>query len=473
MSDKYMLDMAGLQPAIHKSLSTWGELSSTEEELLGFLLLVRARRESHGTSSNPLELRRATNEVLLDAIEQLAVQDEREADILRFRFMEGRITRHVAYKVHASTDQVNRWQRSAISNLTQIVYGQEIALRDQRRLDLESSVPAPPYSRLFGFESAQGEIADQLVRGDGAWIVAIIGIGGIGKTSLADAAVRDTIDSLTFDKILWSRVNARTLSGERREPEECFERLLTDLAQQLWPSTPLATMAEIQQRLRLTLREKPHLVVIDNLVSTTMTKFILERVRELTNPSKFLITSRSRPTISASVYFVSLEELPLNEAGNLLRYHAKAIGLAELAEATNPVIESIYNLTGGNPLALKLVTSLTTVLPLASILSDLEATRPGPIEDLYRYIYWESWRTLSSDAQALLQAMPLVAESGALPDQMKEISSLVDNAFWPAVTELITRSLLEVRGSIHDRRYGIHHLTDSFLRTDIIHWTDE
>jgi len=473
MSDNYMLDLDSLQPAIHKSLSTWGELSSTEEELLGFLLLVRARRESHGNNSNPLELRRATNEVLLDAIEQLAVQDEREADILRFRFMEGRITRRVAYKVHASTDQVNRWQRSAISNLTQIIYGQEIALRDQRRLTLESSIPAPPYSRLFGFERVQSEIADQLIRGDGAWIVAIIGIGGIGKTSLADAAVRDTIDSLAFDKILWSRVNARTLSGERREPGECFERLLTDLAQQLWPSTPLATTAEIQQRLRLTLREKPHLVVIDNLVSTAMTLFILERVRELTNPSKFLLTSRSRPTVSASAYFVSLEELPLTEAGNLLRFHAKAIGLAELAEATDLVIESIYNLTGGNPLALKLVTSLASVLPLASILSDLEATRPGPIEDLYRYIYWESWRTLSSDAQALLQAMPLVAESGALPEQMKEISSLVEKAFWPAVTELITRSLLEVRGSIHDRRYGIHHLTDSFLRTDIIHWTDE
>jgi hypothetical protein len=201
--------------------------------------------------------------------------------------------------------------------------------------------------------------------------------------------------------------------------------------------------------------------------------FILERVREFSNPSKFIITSRSRPTVSAPAYFVSIEELPLHDAADLLRFHAKAIGLDELAQSEDKDLQPIYDLTGGNPLALKLVASLASVLPLSTVLADLAASRPGPIEDLYRYIYWESWRSLSPAAQALLQSMPLIAESGALPEQMMQISNLEALAFWPAVTELITRSLLEVRGSVHERRYGIHQLTDSFLRTDIIHWTEE
>ena len=69
--------------------------------------------------------------------------------------------------------------------------------------------------------------------------------------------------------------------------------------------------------------------------------------------------------------------------------------------------------------------------------------------------------------------MPLVAEPGALPEQMLTISGLPEGKFWPAVTELVSRSLLEVRGTLHERRYGIHRLTETFLRTEIIHWPDE
>lgn len=474
MNSIYGLDQKGFQVAVHNALTSWGELLSSEEELLGFLLLVRERRAALGFNQSPLELRRATNDVLQDAIEELAQQEETEATVLRYRFCEGQITRLVANRVHASPDQVNRWQRSAIENLTQILFSREMTLREERRLKLEDALPAPPYSRLFGLQSLQAEVTDQLLRADGAWVVAIVGIGGIGKSSLADAATRDTIDSLVFDKYVWSRVSARKISGTAIDPEQSFERLLNNLAQQLWPDTPMTSSAEIRQRLRQQLKARPHLIVIDNVESENMTMLVLERVREFAEPSKFLITSRARPTvISTPAYFISVEELPLADAAGLLRFHADAIGLDELAHATDKIIESIYELTGGNPLALKLVTSLASVLPLPKVLGDLDKSRPGPIEDLYRYIYWESWRTLGENAQALLQAMPLVAESGALPEQMTMISGLGELNFWPAVTELITRSMLEVRGTVHERRYGIHRLTETFLRTEIIHWPDE
>ena len=136
------------------------------------------------------------------------------------------------------------------------------------------------------------------------------------------------------------------------------------------------------------------------------------------------------------------------------------------------VIQSIYDISGGNPLALKLVVSLADVLPLPQILADLTHNRVGPIEDLYRHIYWQAWHTLTPHAQALLQAMPLVAASGALPEQMKMMAGLEDDAFWTAVHELSTRSLLEIQGTIHQRRYNIHRLTETFLRTEIIHWPE-
>ena len=168
-----------------------------------------------------------------------------------------------------------------------------------------------------------------------------------------------------------------------------------------------------------------------------------------------------------------MEELPFSDAAALIRHHAATIGLIELAEGEDSDIQGIYDVAGGNPLALKLIVSLALVLPYDQILTDLAESHPGPIEDLYQFIYLESWRSLSANAQALLQAMPLVAVTGALVDQMMAISGLKEEEFWSTVRELVSRSLLEVRGTIHKRRYGIHRLTETFLHTEIIHWPEE
>lgn len=69
--------------------------------------------------------------------------------------------------------------------------------------------------------------------------------------------------------------------------------------------------------------------------------------------------------------------------------------------------------------------------------------------------------------------MPLAAGVGVKPEQMQAMSGLAEQQLWPAITELVNRSLLEVRGTTWERRYGIHRLTESFLRTEIIHWPDD
>ena len=151
-------------------------------------------------------------------------------------------------------------------------------------------------------------------------------------------------------------------------------------------------------------------------------------------------------------------------------YHAQDIGISTVSEASDEELGSIYQLTGGNPLALKLVVSLLDVLPLGQIRTNLLQNKSGPLEGMYRQIYRQTWQTLSPEARTLLQAMPLVAEAGALPDYLQAISTLSDSQFWPAIQELRNRSLLEVRGNLLEKRYGIHRLTATFLQSDITHW---
>jgi hypothetical protein len=243
---------------------------------------------------------------------------------------------------------------------------------------------------------------------------------------------------------------------------------LRQLAEQIIPAQ--ATSETYHVVLRQQLQSAPYLVVIDNLETEAETAQLVERLQDFANPSKFLLTTRVRLPLTAGVRTLVPGELALADALALLRHQAAAIGLVELAQADDGALERIYQPVGGNPLALKLVVGLAAVLPLPQILQDLTLAETREIEQMYRHIYWRAWQALSEEGQTVLEMMPLAAAIGLTPEQMTVMTSLPPNRLWPAITELVNRSLLEVRGTTWERRYGIHRLTESFLQTEIIRW---
>jgi predicted DNA-binding protein (UPF0251 family) len=456
---------------VHAALKAWHGISGNTENLLESLRLVQARRSTMAGSESPSYKRLATNEILLEGIDALEAHDQTGAQVLRLRFPENNKIMAVAHSMNISEHTVSRIQKAAIVQISQIIYDQEMALREQQAQELEAHLPPSEYTHLFGIKEAQTKLVAYLLQADVPWMVSLVGIGGIGKTSLADAVTRQVIREFVFDRVVWLRTEPQTMDGRSLSHERTYETIIADLSQQLWPET--AASLPPDQRLvqvRQALKTRPHLIIIDNL--ETDTSHLLVHLNDLTNPSKFLLTSRTRPADRAHSFNFSLNELSLPDATGLIRYHAQEIGVPALAEARDDDIATIYDLTGGNPLALKLVVSLLDVLPLPQILADLSQGRQGPVEDLYKHIYWQTWQILSQEARDLLQAMPLVSETGGLPPYLQEISGLSASQLWPAVQELRKRSLLEVRGTIHEKRYGIHRLTETFLRTEIIHWPE-
>lgn len=464
-------DLNSFEKRIHQALRAWQTPGGTPENLLASLLLVQTRRARLNSESSPALLRLAANEVLLQGIEELAVQDEVAANILNLRFPANKSLLMVAHQLNVSEHTVSRWQREAISRLAHILFEQEMALRQTHIQKIEALLPPPTYSQLFGVAETADHLRRQILAPQSPWVIALVGMGGIGKTALANYVARQIIRDFRFEDVVWLHVSSQTMNNRSTSSHSAFENVIADLGQHFWPESD-ATIPTPQRliQVRQRLKSRPFLIIIDNLESETDTAYLLHSLNDMANPSKFLLTSRTRLAEQGTVLNYGVSELPLADAVALLRHHASDVGVQAMSTAASADVESIYQVVGGNPLALKLVISLLDLLPLSQVMSGLVRSRPGQIEGMYRHIYWQVWQLLSANARQLLQAMPLVAESGGAPDYLRALSGLAETDLWPALQELRHCSLLEVRGTLQEKRYGIHRLTETFLHTEIIHW---
>ena len=459
-----------LKNAIHSALRNWTAQSGDLQSYLEDLLLVRKKREKIQGSS-PTAYRLAANQVLHDGVEALRVQDEVSAALLLARFMDGEKLQSIAYKQHMSLDQVKRRQRNAIENLTQIIWNQETAVRQENANYLKNQLVSASYTQLFGLQEQLDDLVQHILNDLNLHIFAIVGIGGIGKTALADAVVREVIDHFTFEQAIWLRIDK---SDETQSPELAWQKFVLALAEQCrLDLSSASSFPDKESQLKQFLKLLPLFVVIDNLESEKETALIAQRLENLSKPSKFLLTTRTRLPETSTAWTVALKELSMPDSFQLVKSHANSLGLTELAQADDDTLMPLFETIGGNPLALKLVVGLAHVMSLPEILSGLITVNHQEIATMYKYIYAKSWSLLSENARHLLEMMPMASSTGMLPEQMRVISELNEQDLWGAITELANRSLLEVQGTIWERRYGIHRLTEAFLQTEIIHWPEE
>lgn len=457
--------------AVRKALSSWDKQNADPETLLNYLLSVQGEQEALNAGGNPALLRAATNQVLKDAVKDLEKQNARSAKVLKHRFMEKRAIQEVAHMMNFSTHQISRMQRDGIEQLVEILQGREQDIKRERAQSLESLLPPPTFTRLFGVDDLCESLLAHLTTLGPPWVVVLVGMGGLGKTAVANYTARLLIRQLAYTHVVWIKATPpHTMSGQPILPSLTYEKIVHELVTYLFPgATAPLTLTEREVKVRHALKSQTYLVVIDNLEAAEDTAFLLNHLHELANPSKFILTTRTRAAKQAAVLDVPLDELSFADSAALMRHHAAESGVTAVAEATDADLEKIYIQTGGNPFAIKIVVNLLDVLPLNRLLDGLTRNHPGEVMKMYRHIFWQTWQTLSENGRKLLQSMPLALEPADV-DYLLTISGLSEAEIWPAIEELRQRSLLEIEGGLHEKRYGIHRLTDTFLRTEIIHF---
>lgn len=440
--------------------------------LEGFLLFRHALAEQQG------QARAANNRLLRTGLTTLRRQHPAAADLLELRYMDSWSVDRVAVQLNFAESTVQRHQHTAIQMLAFTLQQMEATARQERHTLLEAAVGTTSTLPLVGVEEQVGALAPFLAQPGSPWLLSIDGIGGIGKTALAAALLRQGEKAPYFANFGWVSAQPAILDAVgtihvRSRPALTQVALVTALLEQLAPQEATGLLGQPDAALgllRSILKRSTHLVVIDNLETMLDVESLLPVLRTLVDPSKIILTSRHKLVGESDIYLYPIPELSEHNAHALLRQAGNQHNVAAIASASEQDLRSIYATVGGNPLALLLLVGQLHLRDLHTLLADLQGARGKPVENLYTFIYWKAWENLDQQARQVLLAMSLVKVQGDHLDFISATSGLDAEQVSGALQQLIELNLVYGLGEVPARRYAIHSLTRSFLHQQVAKW---
>lgn len=414
----------------------------------------------------------ANNRAILSyGLEQLRSISPEAEELLKERFENRRDVLTVANRLNISESTLYYRQRQAVSHLTEILNQLEDAASAEWRGKMNGRLSIPSYETLVGITNAEKILHEALFNEKEHFIVSIDGIGGLGKTALADYLTRQIIKTTRFDEIAWVTAKHTHLSMlgrlqiESGRPALTLPLLIEKLCAQFNLATSnSATHLQRQRMLYKFMKDRRCLIVIDNLETVADYRNLIPELQKWQDPAKFLLTSRIRLLSEPGIFSYSHKELDKIAALQLIRQEAKRGGFSDLAVASDEDIAKIHDVVGGNPLALKLIIGQLRFYSLSSVLSRFAAKKLTETnEGIFDYIFREIWESLDDQSKTILISLTQAGESGFTIEHLMAVSELDEPIVYSSVTGLVLSSLVDITGNLFERRYKLHRLTEIFL----------
>lgn len=279
--------------------------------------------------------------------------------------------------------------------------------------EVHHNLPQPDYRAFIG-RKREIDVILRLLRPYPAsrhYLIAIEGIGGIGKSALAlevaHQCQRDqdaSVPEERFDAIIWVSAKQTVLTAQGITPHAQSLRTLKDIyitiSITLGREDILRAPAQEQDELvRQALAQRRTLLIVDNLESFN-DEGVMAFLRELPAPTKAIMTTRRR--LFDGAYPIRLAGMSWDDAKTLIKLECQTRALT----LTDEQIRKLYDFTGGLPLAL--IWSIAQIGFGYSVDSVLERLNKPTDSSLLRFVYENAVAHIrGTDAHKLLMALAL------------------------------------------------------------------
>ena len=272
----------------------------------------------------------------------------------------------------------------------------------ERTVQLTERLPLPPPEMVLR-EEPRRAVRDALEPDRS--VVIVQGMGGTGKTWLALDVANGVRGTRLFSTAVWS---------SSRDAPLMFEDWLRWVARALSRADLAALTADrLVPEVAHLLGEQAVLLVVDNFESIDACEQdkILALSSWIAPPSRLLITSRHvdflerLPAGSVPPKVIRLGGLCPAEARQLFFAEVDRLGAYTLRLAPESAFCSVYEVTSGHPLAMRLLVAEALKRPLADIVGELRLAPRGALDALFDH----SWQRLTDGARLTLQATSLLA----------------------------------------------------------------
>jgi len=353
--------------------------------------------------------------------------------------------------------QLRRRTARGVRLLTETLSEMESAARaENRQLAMWLKLPPAGYGDLFGIETALADLVERLATPGPPWLVVVRGSGGLGKSTLAHAALRRLVGDDTFGDLAWLGLD---------EPAS-YPTLLARIARELgYPHLAETPLADLERSLRVLLSDTQTVLVLDNAEHLDDLPLVVERLAALVQPGKLLLTIRRWPGSETPAHVLTLNPLPREAIAALIQRMAGEHAIAQAEHLSGDELGQLYDVIGGNPLAARLVAGQLARLPLARVLDNPAALHTDRGLPLFDALFARTWESLGDEARQLALVLPLVPPEGAFWDDLFLLAGLPETALDTAITELTSSAFLEALGPAP--RYAIHHLTRRYLEQTV------
>lgn len=340
----------------------------------------------------------------------------------------------------------------------------------------EQLLQLPPkiYRQLIGREEELQRLFDGFESKEKMPALCVVGLGGIGKTALVREAVEQALRAGLFEFVVWTSAKSEIFFDEGVKKTEVsdynFDQLLSDIGRQC--NRLDITQMPVAQKLKAVkylLSQTSALIVLDSLETIENANQIIDDVLAIRGRSQLLITTRhliAHPYITP----VRLGGFPLDDGISFLRDESKLKGVDAVYWAGERTLKQIHDVTGGAPLAMKLVIGQMGWMSMDEVLQILvDAKFEQQDREFYCFVFKHSWELLSLAAQKVLVSMSVFSvKAGGTRTAIQKVSEVNEREFMPALKNLIFMSLVDPSQNLQEKRYTIHQLTHYFILSHIV-----